>query len=153
MSTDAAMEKLSESTCWELLRTVEVGRLALCTQTGPEIFPVNFVVDHGSLVFRTAPGTKSALVHEGPQVAFEADGYDADSGNAWSVVARGEAHELRGADDALDTTELALHPWHGGAKSIFVRVVPDSVSGRRFPVTDASVWINPLSGRRPTSFD
>ena len=48
--------ELDESACWGLLRSVEVGRLAVVVNHRPEIFPINFVVDHATVVFRTAGG-------------------------------------------------------------------------------------------------
>ncbi len=148
MSTGDGMEELAESTCWELLRATEVGRLAMSGPAGPEIFPVNYVVDHGSLVFRTAGGTKVAVVREDPRVAFEIDGYDADSGLAWSVVVHGAAHEVNTLVDVVATAELPLQPWHGSAKNTFVRIVPEALSGRRFPVTDPAAWQTVLTGTR-----
>ena len=41
--------------------------------------PVNFVVEHGNVVFRTAEGTKLAAAVLGTAVAFEVDGYDAEA--------------------------------------------------------------------------
>lgn len=67
---------LTVSACWELLRQAVVGRLAVVVDGGPEIFPVNYLVDHGSIIFRTAEGTKLANAIDGP-VAFEVDDYDA----------------------------------------------------------------------------
>jgi uncharacterized protein len=46
--------------CWALLRSQEAGRLAVLIADRPEIFPINYVVDHGTVVFRTAEGTKLA---------------------------------------------------------------------------------------------
>ena len=43
----------------------------------PDIFPINYVVDHGAVVFRTAEGTKLAAAVLGQGVAFEIDGYEA----------------------------------------------------------------------------
>ena len=37
--------------CWNLLRGVSVGRLAVWVNDHPEIFPINYKVDRGSLVF------------------------------------------------------------------------------------------------------
>ncbi len=148
MSTQDEMEVLHESTCWELLRATEVGRLAEIGPDGPEIFPVNYVVDHGSLVFRTARGTKVAAVRDDPRVAFEIDGYDADAGLAWSVVVHGSAHEVRTLTDAVATAELPLQPWHGSAKNTFLRIVPETLTGRRFPVVDAAAWQTVLTGTR-----
>jgi uncharacterized protein len=39
---------------------------------GPQIFHINYVVDHGTVVFRTAAGTKLAGAAQ-RDVAFEAD--------------------------------------------------------------------------------
>ncbi|HET7398606.1 MAG TPA: pyridoxamine 5'-phosphate oxidase family protein [Intrasporangium sp.] len=121
----------SISECWALLRTATVGRLAVLVDGEPDIFPVNFAVDHGSVVFRTDAGTKlSASI--GQVVAFEADGYDADTREAWSVVAKGKAVEIQQMYDVLDAMMLPLFPWQPGPKSHYVRIDPTSVTGRRF---------------------
>src|SRR6476619_1600285 len=52
------VEKLDHHECWSLLRSVTVGRLAVWVDDHPDIFPINYTVDHGSLVFRTAEGKK-----------------------------------------------------------------------------------------------
>ena len=85
---------LEVNVCWALLRSQEVGRLAVSIADRPEIFPINFVVDHGTVVFRTAEGTKLAGAVQGDAVAFEADGYERDTGEAWSVVVKGHAEEI-----------------------------------------------------------
>lgn len=124
-------EAMSPSASWAQLRRAVVGRLAVVLEDGPDVFPVNFVVDRGTVVFRTAAGTKLAAA-AGRPVAFEADGYDADSGEAWSVVVKGSAREVRDVDDVLDVLELPLFPWHSPSKPRIVRIEPDAISGRRF---------------------
>ena len=54
------MTILDTHTCLDLLRTSEVGRLAVSITDHPDIFPINYVVDRGTVVFRTAEGTKLA---------------------------------------------------------------------------------------------
>ena len=96
MSSESITEvhNLEHHECWELLRTVSVGRLAVLVDGHPDIFPINYTVDGGTLVFRTGQGTKlSAASGEAP-VAVEADGVDAVSGLAWSVVLKG--HRRKG---------------------------------------------------------
>jgi nitroimidazol reductase NimA-like FMN-containing flavoprotein (pyridoxamine 5'-phosphate oxidase superfamily) len=127
---------LDQHDCWELLRSAEVGRLAVSILERPDIFPVNHVVDHGRIVFRTAAGTKLAGAVLGLAVAFEVDGYDADAGEAWSVVVKGRARELEAMQDVVDALDLPLFPWSAGGKPRFVRIDPDSVTGRRFHVID-----------------
>jgi nitroimidazol reductase NimA-like FMN-containing flavoprotein (pyridoxamine 5'-phosphate oxidase superfamily) len=97
---------------------------------------VKDVVDHGAVVFRTAEGTKLAAAVLGAAVAFEIDGYEPASEEAWSVVLKGRAREIESMRDVFDALDLPLFPWHAGSKHRFVRIVPDDVSGRRFTVVD-----------------
>jgi nitroimidazol reductase NimA-like FMN-containing flavoprotein (pyridoxamine 5'-phosphate oxidase superfamily) len=130
----AAMEILSQEQCWSLLATAEVGRLAVAAAGEIDIFPVNYVVDDRSLVFRTAEGTKLVEVVIASQVAFEVDGYEPERGRAWSVVCKGTAHVLDSFHDIYAAQELPLFPWHHAPKECFVRIRPSRVTGRRFTV-------------------
>jgi hypothetical protein len=126
----------------------EVGRLAVAVTGAPEIFPVNFVVDHGTVVFRTAEGTKLHAAMIAP-VAFEADGRVAGEADvAWSVVVKGRAEEIRRLDEVVAGTELPLFPWHPSPKDRFVRIVPREITGRRFRVAGSNTWETPLTGVR-----
>jgi nitroimidazol reductase NimA-like FMN-containing flavoprotein (pyridoxamine 5'-phosphate oxidase superfamily) len=129
----ATTQELSAAQCWTMLRSTAVGRVAVVHDRRPDIFPVNFAVDHGTLVFRTGSGTlfRSA---DGAFVAVEVDGYDTADAAAWSVVVRGVAHEVYELDDAIAALRLPLYPWHEGPKPRVMRVHPDLVSGRRFAV-------------------
>jgi hypothetical protein len=131
---------LESNECWELLRSSEVGRLAMWVDDQIDIFPVNFVVDHGSIVFRTAEGTKLAAAVSDHAVAFEVDGYDPDAGDAWSVVVKGRANLVKAQYELFAALALPLFPWHAAPKQHFVRIEPDLVSGRRFHVVDPNAW-------------
>lgn len=133
-ATPSTTTVLDGSQCWALLETADVGRLAVSIAHQPEIFPVNYAVDHGSLVIRTAEGTKLAAVTVNRSVAFEVDAYSREAGEAWSVVVKGIAHEVTGMDELLDAMGLALFPWHSAPAPRFLRIVPDQVTGRRFRV-------------------
>ncbi len=136
-----AVEHLTPSVCWELLRGASVGRVAVVTDGAPDIFPVNHVVDHGTVVYRTNAGglLTSTLRCE---VAFEVDGLDVDGGEvaeggaaiAWSVVLRGEASEGHRIEELLSDAALPLAPWQRGAKPRFVRITPHTITGRRFRI-------------------
>lgn len=133
------LEQLSESECWTLLRSVDIGRLAIPTADGGvEIFPVNHVVDQGSIVFRTAMGTKLSSSVEAHEVAFEADNaactFSQQVEDPWSVVMHGTASLISRETDLFDSFELAVRPWHDSNKPYFVRLVPTVVSGRRFRI-------------------
>jgi uncharacterized protein len=148
MATDRfGVTILDRADCWELLRKADVGRIALSIRDRPYIFPLNFVVDEETIVFRTAAGTKLAEAVAGQAVAFEVDGYDPDSGEAWSVVVQGRAFEIEHMHEFFDALALPLFPWHAAPKHHFVRIAPDEVSGRRFQIVDESAWrIEPRTG-------
>ena len=128
-----AVEELATHESLALLRESPVGRLAVVVEGRPDIFPVNHVVDHGTVVFRTARGSKFWGA-AGLPVAFEVDGYDASSGRAWSVVVHGKGEVLIRTDDVLEAMQLPIFPWQSGTKPEFVRIVPDEITGRRFAV-------------------
>lgn len=131
------MAELAPHECWELLRHNDLGRLAVAISNHPDIFPINYVTDHGTIVFRTAEGTKLAASVLGVGVAFEIDGLDAAAGEAWSVVIKGSAVEIERMQELFDALELPLFPWHAAPKHRFVRIVPHQVTGRRFRVIGA----------------
>jgi nitroimidazol reductase NimA-like FMN-containing flavoprotein (pyridoxamine 5'-phosphate oxidase superfamily) len=143
---------LSTSQAWALARDSVVGRLAVVVADHPDIFPVNHVVDHGTIVFRTAEGTKlsSAI---GKLVAFELDGYDVDSASAWSVVIKGRAHEILELDEVLDALSLPVFPWHHAPKPRYVRIEADTISGMRFPVTGGTHATPPAGATLPSGSD
>ncbi len=129
-----------------MLRRVPVGRLALCVQGEPEIFPINFVIDHGTIVFRTSEGTKARSA-EKAAVAFEADGMSVPGAEVWSVVIKGHASTINRTPELMETVHLPLHPWEAGRKDRFMRLVPGTISGRAF--TPASQSADVGAGRAP----
>jgi nitroimidazol reductase NimA-like FMN-containing flavoprotein (pyridoxamine 5'-phosphate oxidase superfamily) len=143
------MMALEPDECWRLLRGCEVGRLAISITDHPDIFPVNFVVDHGSVVFRTAEGTKLAAAVLGRAVAFEVDGYDPSAGEAWSVVIKGTAREIERMHELFEAFDLPLFPWHAGPKHRFVRITPETITGRRFHVVERPAAVASAPRREP----
>jgi len=128
--TTTPVSELSEGECWKLLHSNEFGRLALSVANQPEIFPINYAVQAGTLVFRTSQGTKLAALTINESVALEIDGYD-DTGG-WSVVIKGQAHALEWGEDYNEAQVAGLRPWVATIKPVFVRVEPLYVSGRTF---------------------
>lgn len=129
ISEDQPVGELTTSECWELLDLEEFGRLAYRLVDEVHLVPINYVVDAGSLLFRTTSGNKllAAALHS--DVAFEIDWHD-DSA-AWSVVVRGKLHRLpENQEHRVD--DLPVHPWVPTLKYDVVELVPDVVSGRRF---------------------
>jgi nitroimidazol reductase NimA-like FMN-containing flavoprotein (pyridoxamine 5'-phosphate oxidase superfamily) len=123
------MEILPAVECWELLAVSPVGRIAVVTTDGPEIYPVNIAVDGESVVFRTDPGSKLAAIAAEPRVAIEVDGIDVTAREGWSVVVAGRVVEL-GGDELIEAQHLGLEPWTVGEKARWFRLNPTRISGR-----------------------
>ena len=121
---------LDDEECWELLISSNFGRLALSIAGEPDIYPVNFVAADRRLVFRTAEGTKLLELTVNNKVAFETDGIGRDE--AWSVVARGRARVLEHQAEIDAADQLPLRPLVPTLKYIYVEILPETLSGRRF---------------------
>lgn len=136
MSDQYGIDILTDEQCWELLHSATVGRLAVDVAGRPDIYPINFVIDDGAIIFRTGAGTKlaaAALMHH---VAFEIDGYVPADRTAWSVVVKGWADQVESMNDLFEVEELPLYPWAAHPKPNFVKITPHEVTGRRFHVVD-----------------
>jgi uncharacterized protein len=121
---------LSVSECWDLLATLALGRVVTSGQGQAEIFPVNFVVQRRTVLFRTAEGTKLVSAAINNRVLFEADDHDAAGG--WSVIVKGTARMLHTDEEIEEAERVQLLPWTATLKLHWVRVLPVSVTGRRF---------------------
>lgn len=138
-------EILDVHDCWKYLRSASVGRVAVTTDAGPEIFPVNYVPDYGTVVFRTGSGTKLDAVLAGSPVALEADGLNSYGTIAWSVIVKGTAAVVDSQEDFQEAADAGLSPWQTGDKDHLVRVTPSEVSGRRFVIGSPARWWPPLN--------
>lgn len=125
------LEHLAPPECWRLLSLSGVGRIGVLVDSAPEIYPVNFVVDGQTIVFRTDPGNKLRGLERSPAVCFEADGINFDDSTGWSVLVKGRAVEVTGADETRRASELPLEFWALGEKSHWIRIRPTEVTGRR----------------------
>ena len=130
--SDPAGERLAEHESWALLRAAGFGRLAVAVAGEIDVFPINFVVDGGDVVFRTAQGTKLLESVMSDLVAVEADHRDHETAVAWSVVAKGPAELVENFDGIYIAEKLGIKPWVEAPKECFVRVRVNRISGRRF---------------------
>jgi nitroimidazol reductase NimA-like FMN-containing flavoprotein (pyridoxamine 5'-phosphate oxidase superfamily) len=125
------IQELTRAECFELLAGGPLGRVAVVDDRGPVVFPVNFVLDRHTVVFRTEPGTKLHAAGRGGRVCFEADGTDEAAGTGWSVIVRGEITEVADPDELTRLRELPLRPWAPGAREHYARILPAVLTGRR----------------------
>lgn len=124
--------RLERAECLALLEAEDVGRLAVLQGHAPAIFPVNYVLDGDTIVFRSGPGTK--VVH-GPRslAAFEIDHLDRTHRRGWSVVATGTLEVVGRRDDPgvpAHLRHLPVMPWASGDRELIVRLVPGTITGR-----------------------
>ena len=136
-------EVLTIHECWKYLRSSSIGRLAVTSSAGPDIFPVNYLPENGTLIFRTGPGTKLDAALGGGPVAMEADGLNAYRTIAWSVVVKGHPETVPGNDHDQVVADRKLFPWEPGAKEHLIRITPTEISGRRFAVGPPRRWWTP----------
>ena len=123
--------ELTKAECFELLAGQQLGRVAVVDDCGPVVFPVNFVLDRHTVVFRTEPGTKLDAAGRRGRVCFEADGADAAARTGWSVIVRGEITEVTDGAELARLRELPLRVWAPGAREHYVRILPAVLTGRR----------------------
>ena len=62
------IEELTRAECFGLLAGETLGRVAVTDDYGPVVFPVNFVLDRHTVVFRTEPGARDRYLRILPAV-------------------------------------------------------------------------------------
>jgi uncharacterized protein len=126
----APVSILSQTECWDLLSSMSLGRLVTSVDGQPEIFPVNFVVQQRTILFRTAEGTKLVSTAINNNVLFEVDNHNVAEG--WSVIVKGIARSQRTDEEIAEAEKAQLLPWIATVKPHYVRIRPMSITGRRF---------------------
>jgi nitroimidazol reductase NimA-like FMN-containing flavoprotein (pyridoxamine 5'-phosphate oxidase superfamily) len=133
---DRVIEELDENECLELVSPGGIGRIAYVGRFGPAVLPVNYKVQDGAVVFRTAENgpldedLRTGIADADYKVAFEIDDIDTAARRGWSVLIQGPAHHVTGADE--DAVRAAgVESWAPGDRELFVRIVPTRVTGRR----------------------
>jgi nitroimidazol reductase NimA-like FMN-containing flavoprotein (pyridoxamine 5'-phosphate oxidase superfamily) len=139
MSQDEPVTVLTKDECWAMLHDQEFGRLAFHLAGEVHLTPINYAVDHDTLLFRTAEGSKLLGVVMNPDVAFEIDEFDEH--RARSVVVRGVARRLE-EDEQHRTENVPLRPWVKTLKYDVVEIRPTEVTGRSFDLTRP--WLHML---------
>lgn len=123
------VDVLAADDCWSLLAKENVGRIALHTHDGVDIFPVNFTVNDGNIFIRSAPGSKLIDIAIDPAVAFEVDGKRART--YWSIVVKGTAERMSFDSEIRESGVLDLQTVTSSAKWNYVRISVREITGRR----------------------
>jgi nitroimidazol reductase NimA-like FMN-containing flavoprotein (pyridoxamine 5'-phosphate oxidase superfamily) len=131
MLVEDGLELLSEDESRALLASVDVGRVGVSIEAIPAIFPVNFAVVGGDIVFRTSTGSKLSAAAHGAVVAFEVDEHDRASRTGWSVLVVGRSQVVHDLDVTWQVLHSGLEPYADGRRADIVRIRPELVTGRR----------------------
>jgi nitroimidazol reductase NimA-like FMN-containing flavoprotein (pyridoxamine 5'-phosphate oxidase superfamily) len=107
---DEGLELLTEGQARGLLATGEIGRVGITIGALPAIFPVNYRLIDGSIVIRTASGSKMPAAAERAVVAFEVDDYQLADRSGWSVLDVGRAEVIHDVAMACKALDAGLEP-------------------------------------------
>ena len=117
-----------------------MGRVAY-DDVGPVVLPVNYVVDSGTVLFRTSPYSSIGRHMPTSQAAFQVDEVEDVTSGTWSVLVQGPASFVNAAD--LPAPAGRPSPWREweGSQSLHVRITPRLISGRR--LESESIFADP----------
>ena len=91
-ATRPVLEPLDEAECLRLISPGGIGRLAYTGRYGLTVFPVNYKLHDGSIMFRTSEDSptdedlRTGIAHAEYEVAFEIDDIDPVSEIGWKRV-------------------------------------------------------------------
>lgn len=127
------LREISDEESMALLGSVSLGRIGFSLRALPAIRPVNHILDNGDIVIRSHFGAEIVTAADsmrGVVVAYEADQFDLDEGQGWSVVVTGVAVIVR--DPAqVARYRSSIHPWVNGQMDYVLRIHPEIITGLR----------------------
>lgn len=126
---------LDPAECMILLSSARLGRVGMCTASGPQVLPVNYTLLDGAIVFRTDLYSALAAGTRGDTVAFEVDELDDRLQSGWSVLVVGRAVHVEDRAEMEASFPGIEEPWAPGSRPLVARIVPSEVTGRRFERT------------------
>ena len=133
----ATTQLLAEAECLRLLAAGGVGRIGYTGRFGPTILPVNFALQDQTIVFRTGQHSpmgedlRTGIADAEYKVAFEVDEISPATREGWSILIQGSAHHADSGTELADAQRSGVQAWAGGEKDLFIRIVPDRITGRR----------------------
>jgi nitroimidazol reductase NimA-like FMN-containing flavoprotein (pyridoxamine 5'-phosphate oxidase superfamily) len=131
------VEELTSDEAMRLIEQAEIGRIGFTGRFGPVVLPVNYKVVDGAVVFRTEEfgsidqDLRTGIPDAEYRVAFEVDEMDPATKTGWSVLLQGAAHHVDDESERASLLAVGVEPWAGGEKSLFMRITPAHITGRR----------------------
>lgn len=130
-------EDLDEAECLQLITPGGIGRIAYSGRYGLTVFPVNYRLHAGTIVFRTAQDSptdedlRTGIAHAEYKVAFEIDEIDLAAREGWSVLVQGPVHHVESDSERAEVLQAGVETWPRGDRELFLRIVPSRITGRR----------------------
>lgn len=123
---------MTAAECDRLLSTTPIGRVSFLLDGEPQILPVNYRYQDGSIVIRTTVGSKMEAAEMHHRFAFEIDQWDAEAQSGWSVVAHGSGEVVNDSEEIRRMEKLGLESWADGQQhDLWIRLRLDDITGRR----------------------
>jgi uncharacterized protein len=132
-----ALEHMPVRECLRLMASVPVGRIIYTRNALPAAELVNFEVDCGDIVIRTACSGKLDTAIANTVVAFETDDAGDASHTGWSVTVVGRSQEITDAGEIARLHGTGIQAWAPGERDHFIRITPGIVTGCRL---QAGAW-------------
>jgi uncharacterized protein len=123
------LRDIDKAECLALLAGHHVGRVAYCDALGPVVLPVNYVLDHGTVVFQISPRSTLAQHLKSGPASFQIDDFDDYNQSGWSVLVRGDAAYID-KEDLPDNDDPPV-AWAEGQRTFHVRITAHDITGRR----------------------
>jgi nitroimidazol reductase NimA-like FMN-containing flavoprotein (pyridoxamine 5'-phosphate oxidase superfamily) len=141
IAQDEGFEILDRATCFELLGSHQVGRLAWATVDGRvQVRPVNYTIVGGDVIVRTRTGSILSAARANLQMTFEADHLEPGVKAGWSVLVFGTAEDLGSTAETAGLRDL-VRPWARGTRPHVLRIRAGEVTGRRLHPDDGEIVI------------
>ncbi len=139
---DRVIEELDEAESLRLISAGGIGRIAYQSRFGPAVLPVNYRWHDGAVVFRT---TRHSALDEDLQTGIAGRRLPGGVRDRRDRYARPPGLERadpgtrpsRESEEARASAEQAgVEPWPAGERELFLRIVPNRVTGRRIQPAD-----------------
>ena len=143
-ATRPVLEPLDEAECLRLISPGGIGRLAYTGRFGLTVFPVNYKLHDGSIMFRTSQDSptdedlRTGIAHAEYQVAFEIDQINPETRDGWSVLIHGPAHHMASDSERAAVEASGVTPWPRGTHEHAIRITPTMITGRRLSHRNAA---------------
>ena len=148
------LEALERDECVLRLQAHGLGRVGVTLRGRPIVYPVNYAVHDGAILFRTRRGGDLDASTLNRWVAFEIDGANNLYHEGWSVLVVGRASHVTEPGELASLTSVPLTPWADEDRYLVVRVPLYEVTGRhihhRAPSTGSDVDVGTKRESRAT---